>query len=98
MFHITDSTLPPGTLSRVNTLMCILETLGANSGEAEAFVIIIIIIIIINCKWVYTRWQCAAMQGRTLQYNTVQYNIVQLHMSHKITYSTHNTGDTRYRF
>jgi hypothetical protein len=63
-------------------LTCILEALGANSGEAKAFIIIIIIIIIIiNCEWVYTRWQW--LQCKTGHYNTVQYNIVQLHTSHK---------------
>ena len=43
-----------------------------------------IAIIIINCKWVYTWWQCAALQDRTIQYSTIQYNIT----SHKITHNT----------
>ena len=36
-----------------------------------------VIIIIIDCKWVYSRWQCAAMQRRTIQYNTIQYSVIQ---------------------
>jgi len=32
---------------------------------------IIIIIIIINCRWVYTRWQCVTKQDITIQYSTV---------------------------
>ena len=33
--------------------------------------------IIMNCKCVYTRWQCAIMQERTIQYRTVQYSSLQ---------------------
>jgi hypothetical protein len=46
----------------------------------KVFIIIILITIIIisssssNWKWVYTRWQCAAIQNRTIHYSTVQYN------------------------
>jgi len=89
MFHRPDFTLPPITLSRVfNLPTCILEALGANSGEVKAF-------IIINCYWVYTRCQCAAVQDRTVQYGTAQYNIMQLRHTQlwitlKATVSTQN--------
>jgi hypothetical protein len=44
------------------------------------------IIIIINCKWTYSRCQCATMQDRTIQYSTVHYNKIQ-HTSHRIAYN-----------
>jgi hypothetical protein len=49
---------------------------------------IIIVIIIINCKWVYTWWQCTTMPDRTIQvqYSTVQYN--KITQSHTTTYNT----------
>ena len=36
-------------------------------------IVIIIISIIINCKWVYTRWECATIQDKTIQYSKGQY-------------------------
>jgi len=55
-------------------------------------------IIIINCKWIYTLWQCATVQDREIKYRMVQYSTVQYktiqynkHTSHKITYNTLHT-------
>jgi hypothetical protein len=58
---------------------CNLRREGVCEKVRSFIIIIIIIIIIINCRWVYTRRQCATMQGRTIQYNTIQYNTNNTH-------------------
>ena len=55
---------------------------------AVIFILYYCINIIINCKWVYTLWQCATIQYSTIQYNTITHithNNVQ-HSMHKITH------------
>jgi len=42
--------------------------------------------IIINCKWVYSRWQCATMQRGTIQYSTIQYNTMRIIQYNTIQY------------
>jgi len=78
--HTNSRTLPTCDIS--------LGSLTLPSLEAEDFVNLIpLLFLFFNCKWVYTRWQCATMQDRAIQCVTVQYNTI-THITHNNTYHT----------